>query len=126
MQTKQNVKVQEVSQNSSLFSGEDSGRLYRERKFNYLIQPSSFHKEAAIDFWIHMEFSYSAHTAEVVVDAWWITDSMGNDISLSKIPYSGVQFLAGAMTKEYNYQVDNYYMQLEDYYYSDVKLKRAE
>ena len=98
--------------------------LLKERKFNYMIQPSGYHTDSNIDFWVHMEFSYSSHTAEVVVDVWWITDAVGTEVSLSKIPYSAVQFLCEAMTEEFNYQVDTFYAELENDYYSS--LKRAE
>ncbi|MEZ0209207.1 MAG: hypothetical protein ACAH17_03480 [Candidatus Paceibacterota bacterium] len=98
--------------------------LARLRKAKYLVQPSGFVTDFASDFWLHMEFSFCGNKSEVVVDQWWVTDSAGVELSLSKLSYEQVQFVALAMAEEFAYQTKYYYDELESEHYEMQSYRR--
>lgn len=93
--------------------------LTKLRKANTLIQPVGLKENVKHDYWIHMIFCFSGQTSEVTVESFWVTDSHGTPVSLSKMSYTEVQFISEAMAEEFSYQADLYYFELEAAYYNE-------
>jgi hypothetical protein len=120
MLTKSETKTKVIDSDSvSLNSNFTAQILTKVRKANYIVQPSGYSNSKAEDFWIHMEFGFDAEKAEVVVDGWWVTDSRGVEISLSRLSYTQVQFLADAIREEQEAHVKAFYDELESAHYSN-------
>jgi hypothetical protein len=99
--------------------------LSRISNYNYLVKPSSYLDNPTFDYWIHMSFSFCAVEAGVVVDGWWITNSVGANIRLTDLTYNQVQFLASTMAQFFTAHEAEFYSQLESVHYEGATSKAS-
>ncbi len=90
-----------------------SAQLKRSRNSTFSVQPAGFHPQPISDFWLHMEFDFHIKSSDVQCVSWFITDSLGTDVSLDVLSYEQVQFLAQAMSDELELHKRLYYAELE-------------
>lgn len=100
--------------------------LAKQRSIDFCVQPVGLLNDLKYDLWLHMNFDFDSKRSEVVVESWSLTDSTGTEVSLSKLNYYQVEFVAQAMLEELSEQTKTYYHELEMRHYEGVKLDRVD
>lgn len=95
--------------------------LSKLRKQDFIVQPVGLNTDISSDYWLQMLFAFDAKKSEVVVTKWWVTDAKGAEVNLSKLSYNEVQFVAQAMSEEYQFHTRLYYEKIESDYYETVR-----
>ncbi len=82
-----------------------------------LITTIGLNSNPEFDFWVHMEFTFNASKTEVEVVAWRVSDATDNEISLNRVTYSQLEFIALAIAEEFDFHAKHFYAELESRYY---------